>query len=514
MSKITATATPHADAPLVPATARKIIVVGGGYTGACAAIALVRRSTCPLAITLIDAAQRPGAGLAYSAIDVDHRLNGLAHMHTAVVDDAGHFARWCLANDIIGQDPQALLPDGRVYVRRADFGRYMQQTLQAHLQWPATGSTIRHLRSTAVGISAIGEPLAVHTADAQVVPAELILAATGNPPPRLPPPFAAELSRHPAVIDNALDTGRLYDIEADSRVMLVGASLTALDVLSTLVRRGHRGEILVISRRGLRPRPQAPAQAGACTLEDFAGLSASVALDRLSKPTPAYLSTGSSPLEVRQWLRGLRREIARVQARGGSWYQAFDDMRDVVWRIWPTLPAAQKRRFLSRLRTWYDVHRFRSPPQNDALVQAAEAEGRIRFLAGRLQTAAPCAGDARIEVSLIERGSADPKIERFDRVVNCTGLDALAGLSANPFLSALDDAGWIRPDASGIGFDVDSECRAVDRQGRIQGELRLLGLPTLGHFGDTLGAMYIAGQIDRVVPGVLRELAQRGSGPG
>lgn len=507
MSKKPVTASPRVDPPFAKRT-RKIIVVGGGYTGACAAIALVRRSAFPLKVTLIDPAQHPGAGLAYSAIDLDHRLNGLAHMHTAVVDDAGHFARWCLASNLREKDPQALLPDGRVYARRADFGRYMQQTLQAHQKWPATGSTIHHLRSTAVSISQFGDPLAVHTADAQVLHAELILAATGNPPPRLPPPFAAALAHHPAVIDNALDTERLYHIEADSRVLLVGASLTALDVLSTLMRRGHRGEILVLSRRGLRPRPQAPAQTGACTLEDFADLPASVALDRLSRPTPPYLSTVDGPLEVRNWLRGLRREIARVQAHGGNWYQAFDEMRDVVWRTWPTLPAAQKRRFLGRLRTWYDVHRFRSPPQNDALVTAAAADGRIRFLAASLQSAAVCAIGGQIEISLIERGSTVAQIERFDRVINCTGLDALAGLSSNPFLSALDSAGWIRPDASGIGFDVDSKCRAIGRHGRVQPQLRLLGPPTLGHFGDTGGAMYIAGQIDRIVPGVLRELAE------
>ena len=66
-------------------------------------------------------------------------------------------------------------------------------------------------------------------------------------------------------------------------------------------------------------------------------------------------------------------------------------------------------------------------------------------------------------------------------------------------------------DASGVGFDVDAECRAVGRDGQAHPALRLLGLPTLGHFGDTLGAMYIAAQIERVVPGALRALGETGA---
>ena len=57
----------------------------------------------------------------------------------------------------------------------------------------------------------------------------------------------------------------------------------------------------------------------------------------------------------------------------------FDAVRDVVWKLWPQLPTPEKIRFLRRLRLFYDVHRFRTPPMNEALVARAEELGAVRY---------------------------------------------------------------------------------------------------------------------------------------
>lgn len=75
----------------------RVLIIGGGFTGACVAVALVRHSPVPLEIRLVDPAERPGAGLAYSATDPDHRLNAPTWSHTLLPDDALHFDRWCLS---------------------------------------------------------------------------------------------------------------------------------------------------------------------------------------------------------------------------------------------------------------------------------------------------------------------------------------------------------------------------------------------------------------------------------
>ena len=492
-----------------PSALHRVVIVGGGFTGASAAVQLVRRSRLPLAITIVDPAERAGRGLAYHASDPDHRLNAPSYVHSLLPDDAWHFSRWCHASGQLERDPQALRPDGGLYIRRTEFGRYIEETLQAHALWPATGSTITHLRDRAIELSPSGQALHVTTAGGHTLPAELLFIATGNPLPRLQRPFDPALAAHRAVIENPLDTPRLWQIAPQARVLLVGSGLTALDVLSTLVRRQHRGEILVVSRRGLRPQqqgPMPPVLAQARSLAALNALPGGIVLDRIAGPPPAFLANAGVPATARAWLHALRAEIARVEAGGGLWYQPFDDMRDAVWRLWPTLPAQEKRRVLRQLRTWYDVHRYRSPPQNQELVDAAVAEGGVRFIAARLQAVSAADEGRSIAVTWKRPGAELAQTQSFDAVINCTGLDALAALSANPFLVSAMQGGWLRHDACAMGFEVDDQCCAVAADGAAQPAVRVVGPPTVGTFGDPIGAMYIGAQIHRMLDDALSRL--------
>jgi len=493
-------------------TGCRLVIVGGGFSGACLAIQLVRGSALPLAITIIDPAERIGRGLAYSAVDPDHRLNAPTFSHSLLPEDAWHLSRWCLEQGLLQQDPQAMRPDGAAYIRRSDYGRYLEQTLRDHAHWPANGSTIRHCRDTAVGFGLPGEPLVVQTSAGHRLPADQVFVATGNPLPKLQAPFPTALAGHSRIIENPLDTARLAGIDPQARVLLVGAGLTSLDVLSTLLRRNHRGGLEVVSRHGLRPRTQAPVApvlARAQSWQAIAAMPAAIALDRVHGPPAAWLSAAAAAPDVRQWLRALRLRIREVQAGGGVWYQAFDDLRDSVWQLWPTLPVAQKRRFIGRLRTWYDVHRFRAPPQNEEMVETARAQGRVHFLAARLRAVTVSSGGEGIEVTMRRRGDLADVTGTYDVVINCTGLDPVAGLAGNPFLTSLLQGGWIRRDPCGLGFEVDARCRAVGSDGMARAMLRLVGPPTVGSVGDPIGAVFISLQIHRMLAEVFSEMAGR-----
>ena len=181
-------------------------------------------------------------------------------------------------------------------------------------------------------------------------------------------------------------------------------------------------------------------------------------------------------------------------------------MRDVVWQFWPDMPAPDKRRFARLLRAWYDAHRFRAPPQNDMLVCGAERAGLVSFKAARLVSATWVGGGEPIRVTLRDRGAAVGYARAFDAVVNCTGLDVSAGAADNPLLASLLRRGLLTNDASGVGFAVDHQCRAVARDGSVQPALRVIGPPTAGVFGDPLGALFIAAQVRRMVPDALASL--------
>jgi uncharacterized NAD(P)/FAD-binding protein YdhS len=468
----------------------RIAIVGGGFAGVSAAVQLVRRSRMPLAITLIEARERIGPGLAYATHDPDHRLNGPTWVHSVDPLDGGHFTRWCEAHGVFERDPRARQPSGAAFVRRAVFGAYLEDQVRVHTQGTPSGSTLHTVRARAIGAAQRGPETVVLTDQGQTIAADLLLLATGNALPRLPAPLDPALAAHPGVIENPLDTARLLDIPRSARVLVIGSGLTALDVVCTLERQGHTGGAVLLSRRGLRPRPQPPFNGPLPVPEGRDNL------DRVLGPAPEWLLQAEPG--ARAWLRALR---ARVRGAGGHWYPDFDALRDSVWQLWPRLPLAQQQRFLRRLRPWYDVHRFRSPPPTEATVNAAIAAGRVQPLAARLRG---LRAEGRTLVAQLQAPGADaPQDARFDAVVNCTGLDAASRTAGNPLLRSLVDQGWLRPDAVGLGYAVDAQCRPIGRDGAVREHLRLIGPPTLGTFGDPGGAMYIAAQIHRMVPSAL-----------
>jgi uncharacterized NAD(P)/FAD-binding protein YdhS len=481
--------------------ARRITIVGGGFSGVSAAVQLVRHSPVPLAITLIESRDRVGPGLAYATHDPDHRLNGPTWVHAVDPVDGEHFTRWCEARGVFEADPQAVQANGTAFVRRAVLGAYLEDMVHSHASWAATGSTIRTLQDRAVHAwqADDGEVTTV-TERGQTLAADLLVLATGNAEPRLQAPLNPALAQHPGVIENPLITARLLGIARDARVLIIGSGLTSLDVVSTLQRQGHTGGVTVVSRRGLRPRPQ-PLASG--TVTHPVGRQN---LDRLLGPAPAFL-TQVKP-ELRTWIRTLRAQIRESVARGEGWNLPFDELRDAVWQLWPTLPPAQQRRFLRSVRTWYDVHRFRSPPQTEAINRDALTAGRVVHIAARLRSLAAQTHTHRIDAVLQPAGHSTTRIEAFDVVVNCTGLDAAARTAGNPLLKALVEHGTLRPDACGIGYAVDPHCRVVNAEGEALSRIRLIGPPTLGTFGDPGGAMFIAAQIHRMLPDVFDLLGE------
>lgn len=470
-----------------------VLIVGGGFSGAAMAVQLARRSTSPLAIRIVEPRETVGPGVAYSTQDPDHRLNGSVATHLIDPRDPDALQRWCNARQIAARDPEARAANGQTYLRRADFGAFLAETVRAHARMP-NGTTIRHLRDRALGIDEQADGFIVQTAADTALFARLVVVATGNGGARLPPPFAA-LRSHRTLIADPADLPRVRAIAPSARVLLVGSGLTGLDIVSTLLRNGHRGGITVVSRHGLRPRAQRPPGAETTGARVQA---------RIDGDVPAFAADAVTSLALS---RALRRRIREHEASGGDWYEPFDALRDVVWKVWPRLGVQQKKRFLRWLRPWYDVHRFRAPPQNEAIARDAEARGAIRFVRVRLDGAQ--ASETVLRVAWIDHDSGSRVIETFDAVVNCTGLDPACGAAESPFLAALLRNGLLQRDATGVGFAVDAQCRPIGTNGLAHPRLRVVGPPTAGTFGDPLGTLFIAPQIARVVPEMLDGLGVR-----
>jgi uncharacterized NAD(P)/FAD-binding protein YdhS len=479
-------------------TVKRIVIVGGGFSGASAAVQLARKIAQPLEITIVEPGEEVGRGLPYSTGDPVFRLNAIAGAHSIDPADPAHFIEWCAAQDLRGSDPNAYAPCGQPFARRRDYGRYLAETVLEHAEMPS-GTTIVHRRARVHAIEIGAEAIAVTLDDASVLAADRTILATGNPAPRVPAILAGELAGHPAVCANPLAEG-MGGIAQGARVLVVGAGLTALDMVASLVERGHAGSISVMSRRGLRPRPQPPAILS--PLPDPPPPPV-IPLELLEGELPGYAQ--AEPLTARGLLCGLRAAIREAEAAGEPWQSAFDAIALPLSRIWPRLAVEEKRRLLRHARAFYDAFRFRTPPMTEAIVRTAERQGQVEYRTATLAGAKPLA-DGGIEVRLCLPGG-ECTAEHFDVLVNCTGLDQAGAAERHPLLKRLVGQGHLTPHPTGLGVTTDAECRAVASDGRSEPRLRVIGPPTAGMFGDPLGVFFISAQIHRIIPSLAEELA-------
>lgn len=478
------------------------MIVGGGYSGASFALQVSRATQVPLAIAIVEPRGALGRGLAYSTEDPDHRLNGPLDNHTLDPGRPDELRQWAIASGVLADDPAATCPSGVIFLRRRDFGRYLTEQLAQYARNGRAGSHIEHVQDTAIAARPQADAFEVELASGQRLHADMLVVATGNGTPALRAPFRSEHASHPRIVADPLQEDWRHKAAGAKRVLVVGGGLTALDIVSSLLRVGDAREIHVISRRGLRPGGHAPLVVGPDRIDP----ATAPQLD-LSAPVPDFLLR--APLTALGWLTAMRAEIRQVAGDGRTWHDPFDRVRDCVHRLWPRLPADEKRRFLHRLRVYYDAHRFRAPPTNDAMVRRAEAAGRVKFRAASLASVSPAPDQSAIVVGLRATGRREIVSDQFDLVVNCTGLDSARAWKTSPFLGSLVSQRLLAPHPTGLGFDVDDVCRAFDASGAPQPALRVVGPPTAGVFGDPLGAAFIAGQIRRSLHDVVKSLENR-----
>lgn len=481
--------------------ARRIVVVGGGYTAATLAVQLVRATDVPLELLVIEPRCEIGRGLAYSTADPEHRLNGPMDSHGLDPSRPDELRKWCARTGVFDRDPGCLAPNGHVFLRRSHLGAFASHTIAQHAFDQRSGSRIVHVRDVATSVMRTDRHFRVQTRHHGDLDAQMLFIATGNAEPSLPAPFPPDSRPHPSVVANPFGSAGIGYVQPNARALVVGAGLTSLDVVSTLLRIGRCSEILVVSRRGLRPSQHAPVILGTSPITSEQDLT------RLPNPDaaiPSFLKR--EPLNILCWYKALRREVERVIAAGGTWHEPFDAARDAVRKLWPLLPAHEQRRFLRRLRLLYDVHRFRAPPMNDRAVRLAEAQGRVRFAAATLVRVDARPGSQTVDVEMIEAGTDERTRRTFDLVVNCTGVDFSTGWRSNPVLASLADEGMLRLHVNGWGFDVGENCEARDGRGDLQPLMRVLGPPSAGTFGDSVAVVFIAAQVRRIVPDLTRTL--------
>jgi uncharacterized NAD(P)/FAD-binding protein YdhS len=102
-------------------TCRRIVIVGGGFSGATFAFQAVRAIGERFSVTIVEPRAHLAEGLAFSTQDPDHRLNAPASMHYAFPEGLDDFERWFIGTGRLQSDPEAAAPGCGLFPRRCEF---------------------------------------------------------------------------------------------------------------------------------------------------------------------------------------------------------------------------------------------------------------------------------------------------------------------------------------------------------------------------------------------------------
>lgn len=440
----------------------RVAIIGGGFSGASLARCLAMESnTAPGDIVVFEPRASLGAGLAYDVPDCTLRLNVAAHRMRALPDRPDAFLSFLQSSGRTCRDADSITGTD-IYARRSDFAAFMNAVLEPFL----ADGTIDHRRERVVSVARQAGQWHIIGDGGTSLIADAVAIAIGNPAATLPRSLA-----HLSTLDSRLmtDAARIHEIERYDRVLVVGAGLTALDFLSALEARGHAGPVTILCRSGLLPQPHARS---------------------------AYEPFGEFTSPCAKTSRALLHEVREVIAEAGKaglpWHSVFDALRKQGQNIWRGLPAEEQRRFMRHLRRRYETHRFRMPPQNEALMRDMLAEGRLERLCGQIERCSDRRGALEVGIRVKPDGRLMRQV--FERVAIATGPDQQRHFSNQPWLEGLRLSGHVVSAQNGLGIACDVESRALDINGTAADNLFVIGPPTRATFGEITGAPEIAAQ--------------------
>lgn len=431
-----------------------IVLIGGGFAGTVTAIKLLDGATDPLSIILIEKRAELGRGVAYSTTEPVHLVNGAARIFGLHPEDPDHLVRWLFEN----AETHGWLPPEDIHDSsppRWLYGTYVQSELRRAVAEAPGDVTFQHVEGTAIAVARRPSGLEVVTDTAGTLGADAVVLALGV---FQSPPTASEFAvlDHPRYVGNPWDPSALDRLTDARDLLIVGASLSMVDVVASMESRGFAGRYQVLSRRGQV-----------------------VERRRNTEVWRDFLGAGPLPRTARQLLAAVKAERRAIAAADLDWQGLPLSIRPHLLKIWQGADTIERLRFARHLRAFWDVTAHRAAPPAYAAVTAAAEAGRFDHGAGRVLSLDPD-GD-RIIATIRRRGSDEVERREFDGVINCRGHQQHDWRAiTDPLVENLLGSGLVRPHATGFGIDATGDGTIIGADGRTNAALSAIGHPLRG----------------------------------
>jgi uncharacterized NAD(P)/FAD-binding protein YdhS len=445
---------------------RHAIIVGGGASGVLLAYQLLRLGRRAFRVTLIEQRPEIGRGLAYHTGNPDHLLNVRVANMSALPEDPDHFWRWLSARDT------CRCADRYCFVPRRVYGDYIASLIGPLVSRGDDADGLRILNSECVSVRENADGVVVELAGGAELGGDTVIFATGHDSRKLPAGCYADAWAPPSTAG----------IGKDGMVLILGSGLTMADYVLSLLRDGHTGPIVAMSRRGLMPKAHRRVPP--------------LAIDEQQIPFGA--SAG-------QLLRWLRRLVESHSAQGGNWRSVVDGLRPFTQRLWRELPIDSRRRFLEHARAWWDVHRHRMAPEVEFTISKAVTDHRLALMAAKIVDISP--NHAGATVRYRRRGQFGIESLQVDAIVDCTGIARDPAATGNPVVRSLFDQGLARVDPLQMGLDVAPDCAVINRWGLPSRRLFAVGPLTRAAFWEIVAIPDIRNQCIQLAERMVRNAA-------
>jgi len=423
-----------------------LVIIGAGFSGIATFYRLLASAQRKFnRIILVDDG-KPG-GVAYGLAGDSHLLNVPAGRMSGVVEDRNHFlhfVRYVL--------PQATAAD---FLPRRIYGAYLRWLLETSKRNVAADVKVACIRDRAIDISiGRGGVARIVLRSGKSFSAQKVVIATGNLQASAPKIAAPNFFASERYIADPWRENALRGLDTTRPALLIGSSLTAIDVAMTLNSRWPDLPIIMLSRHGLLP-------------QSHRGLP-----HEPEMPVDVSSITSAAP-RITQLLRALREQIVQHELAGGDWRDVIVALRPHTPALWQKLNRVEKKRFLRHCQSYWDTHRHRQAPQVADTLEHLQRRRLLTVEAGKIINLEEVGETCR--VTLRKRGAAQSEQLDVGIVVNCAGPSTCIETSGNPLLDALQKRGLISQDEQQIGIRTAENHAVLDANGKPSGIIHYIG---------------------------------------
>lgn len=370
----------------------KIGIIGCGYSGTSLLWSLSKGNPSGQDVFVFNKEDSFGEGLPYTKSHAPFFMNVPSPNLSISPDDPGHFEHWLRKNDCYSD-----------FVSRSNFGSYLRDCFETAAK---KFRSITKIPSEVISVKSEKTGFTIETKFSGSVTVDLVVVATGPAITEIPSPGMLTSGTWFSKPWDFLSSEKTFE-----KVLVLGSGLTACDVASYCLAKGTK-QVALISRHGLLPQPH--------------------------NLTPKS-SLPMFPVELFVKSRTLSKKLHLVREfctkSNLPWQHTFDQIRPHTSLCWQSLSVNERRRFLSRLRTLWDVHRHRMPPQTEKIIRNGISTGQIQIIKGSFSSL---------------RQNQQVSSFSAEAIVVATGMSF--DPHQQPLLKSLENEGLIERDHLGLGF--------------------------------------------------------------